>query len=393
MYPDLSYFFHDIFGTDVDNWTSIFKTFGLFLVLAILSAAAILYVELKRKAGQGLFLPQKIEVLKGQPASVSELIYNGIFGFVLGFKAIYISQHFAEFQLDPASVLISLKGHWLGGILAGLFFAGIKYWERHKNKSPKPEKVIMDVFPHHKIGDITIIAAIAGVLGSKVFDIIEHIDDFFADPIGTLVSGGGLAIYGGLIFGFIGVAWYLRSKKIPLVPVLDAVAPALIIAYGIGRLGCHFSGDGDWGIPNELAQPGWWVFPDWLWAYDYPQNVIKEGTRIAGCEGTYCFRLDKPVFPTPVYETTVAFAIGGLLWGLRKKITIPGILFFIYLFFNGLERFWIEKIRVNKHYDYFGLDFTQAEFIAVLLMLGGIVGVLFLWRKAQLAKPKEKESS
>ena len=84
----------------------------------------------------------------------------------------------------------------------------------------------------------------------------------------------------------------------------------------------------------------------------------------------------------------MAFAIGGMLWWLRKKIAIPGMLFFIYLIFNGTERFFIEKIRVNEKYEVLGIQSTQAEFIAVILFLIGLVGCLFL-----LSRNRQKKST
>ncbi|MDV7390741.1 prolipoprotein diacylglyceryl transferase, partial [Arthrospira platensis SPKY1] len=101
-----------------------------------------------------------------------------------------------------------------------------------------------------------------------------------------------------------------------------------MIAYGIGRLGCHFSGDGDWGIV-AAAQPEWWFLPDWLWAYDYPNNVAQDGVPIEGCEFQYCRRLDPPVYPTPLYETFMAFIIGGFLWLMRRRMPAAGMLFFL----------------------------------------------------------------
>ncbi len=388
MYPDLSYFFYAVFGTQPDNWTSIFKTFGLFLVIAILASAYLLYIELKRKANDGLFQPEKVNVVENKPSSAWDLISNGIFGFILGFKLLYIAQHFAEFQIDAAGVVLSAKGNWPGGILGAVLFAGFRFWESYRHRNKKPKAYVKDVYPHHHIGDITIIAAVAGVIGAKIFDVLEHLPDFFADPLGTLLSGGGLAIYGGLIVGFLSVLLYLRWKKIPAIHVMDAVAPALIIGYGIGRLGCQFSGDGDWGIV-AAAQPSWWFLPDWLWAYDYPHHVLNTvrtdpvpSVPIEGCDWNYCMKLSKPVYPTPIYETVMAFVIGGILWALRKSLQIiPGLLFFIYLVLNGIERFFIEKIRVNIQYSNFGIEYTQAELIAILLIIAGIAGGVILWRK------------
>jgi len=383
MYPDLSYIFHDLIGTPADNWLSIFKTFGFLLVLAILSAAYILYHELKRKAKEGLFKPEKVKTKVGTPPSTTEIASSGLWGFILGYKGLYAYQNFEALQANAADVLLSTAGSWLGGIVLAAGFAAYRYWDGNRKALPKPKIVVKKVYPHDRIGDITMIAAISGVIGAKLFAVIEDIPALLEDPVGTLLSGGGLAIYGGLIFGFLFVGLYLRRKNIPVVHVLDAVAPALIIAYGVGRLGCHFSGDGDWGIVNAAAQPGWWFLPDWLWAYDYPHNVLNRGVPIEGCTMDYCRRLAEPVFPTPLYETFMAFVIGGILWSLRRKLSpaYPGMLFFLYLVFNGVERFLIEKIRVNPVYHNFGLEYTQAELIAVVLFLIGLAGMYVIWRR------------
>lgn len=409
MYPDLSYLFHDLFGTQTDNWLSIFKTFGFLLVLAILTAAWFLYIELKRKAVEGVFQPQKAKLIVGSPATTGELISNGVFGFLLGFKGGYLFSHFPEFQADPAGVLLSAKGNWILGIALAALFAGWKYWERQKQKLPKPVEKIVDIFPHDKVGDITVVAALSGILGAKIFAIFEDTESlsaFFRDPVSTFFSGSGLAIYGGLIGGYLGVSWYLRKLKIPFLEFVDAVAPALIIAYGVGRIGCQLSGDGDWGI-TAAAQPSWWFLPDWMWAYDYPQNVNNSGVTISGlcdndcwqqvfgqnmsveekcaqcCGVRYCHQLDAPVYPTPFYETIMAFIIGGILWVLRKRLKITGMLFFVYVFFVGIERFFIEKIRVNPDIDLGFAQATQAEIISVIMMLLGIAGCWILWTRAK----------
>ncbi|HMR44153.1 MAG TPA: prolipoprotein diacylglyceryl transferase, partial [Saprospiraceae bacterium] len=203
-----------------------------------------------------------------------------------------------------------------------------------------------------------------------------------------------------------GVSWYLRKLKIPFLEFVDAVAPALIIAYGVGRIGCQLSGDGDWGI-TAATQPSWWFLPDWMWAYDYPQNVNNSGVTISGlcdndcwqqvfgqnmsveekcaqcCGVRYCHQLDAPVYPTPFYETIMAFIIGGILWMLRKRLKITGMLFFVYVFFVGIERFFIEKIRVNPDIDLGFAQATQAEIISVIMMLLGIAGCWILWTRAK----------
>lgn len=382
MYPDLSYLFHDIFGTQPDNWTSVFKTFGVMLVVSILAAAWFFYLELKRKAEEGIYQPSVVKTTIGEPATVWEIASNALFGFVLGFKLVYIFQHFGEFQQDAAAVLLSSKGNWPAGVGFAILFGAMRWWEKKKQALPKPKEVVSKLYPHDRIGDLTIIAAVTGILGAKIFAILEAPAGFFDDPIGIFFSGSGLAIYGGLICGYLGVTWYLRKHNIPFWPTADAVAPALIISYGLGRIGCQLAGDGDWGI-DAIAQPSWWFLPDWFWAYDYPHNVNNAGIPIEGCQWIHCNHLENPVYPTPLYELIASLAIGAFLWSIRKRIKIPGMMFFIYLILNGFERFWIEKIRVNEVYEALPFQPTQAEIIAVALFLVGVAGVV--WRKRTYA--------
>jgi len=377
MYPDLSYVFHDLFGMPADNWTSIFKVYGLFLVLAVLGAAQILYFELRRKREEGLFQPARETIHEGGPASWPELTGAVLWGFFIGFKVPYIAMHFSAFQRNAASVLLSFQGLWWAGILGGLGYGFYIWYSRRQTESTIRS---VEVFPHDRIGEITMIAALAGVIGAKIFSILEHPTYFFQNPASAIFSGAGLTIYGGLIFGFLAVAFYLRKKQIPLLPPLDAVAPALLVAYGIGRLGCHFSGDGDWGVPSGEV-PAWWFFPEWLWGQSYPRNIIQSGVMMEECVGRYCRQLELPVFPTSVYEAGMVFVLAAVLWAVRKHIKTPGVLFFIYLILNGLERFSIEKIRVNDRYDWLGMSFTQAEMIASLLFMIGTIGILWLTRK------------
>lgn len=378
MYPDLSYVFHDLIGTQADNWLSLFKTFGLLVALAVLTAAFILKKELERRAKVGQFHAVPAKVVSNTPFTITDHIFNAIFGFILGFKVLYIAQHINEMQSDPASVLLSLKGSWLGGLIGMAIFVAYYLWDDKKRRAEGTKEEIKDLYPHHRIMDISTVAVISGVIGAKIFTVIEQPKAFFADPWGQLISGDGWTIYGGLIGGFIITSFYLRMKKIALVPFLDAVATALIVSYGVGRLGCHFAGDGDWGI-IAAAQPDWWFLPDWLWSYDYPRNVLNRGSEMADCVGKYCSQLDAKVYPTAVYETIMAFSIGGILWAIRKPLTkITGMLFAIYLIFNGLERFMIEGIRVNIRHETLG-GFTQAESIAMGLVIIGLAMAVWRW--------------
>jgi len=384
MYPDLSYLFHDLLGTPLDNWLSIFKTFGLFLALAILLAAYILKLELKQMSRLGVFESTEERLVVGRPVSVWELLGSFVLGFAFGYKLGYVFTHFDAFHEDAAEVLISWKGSWWWGIGLGAFWALLNFLERKRKQLPEPREEVRKVYPHNRIGDIIIIAALAGIAGAKLFDLLEHLPEFWRNPWEALFSGGGLAIYGGLIVGFLGVVAYLLFHGIPIRPVMDASAPALVVGYGLGRLGCHFSGDGDWGIANPSAPPNWWFLPDWLWAYDYPRNVLGKGELLPGCEGEFCQVLIQPVYPTPLYEVGMALIILGILYSIRRKLPVAGMLFFIYLILNALARFSIESIRINERYvDFFNL--TQAEIISVVLLIGGFIGLgILYWKRDKL---------
>lgn len=382
MYPDLSYFLYDLFGIAPDGAFSVVKTFGLFLALSFLLAGYLLYLELKRKEGEGLLSGLKEKSVIGEGPNTMDIVWSVVTGFIIGAKVLFLIQHFELFRSDAVGVIFSTKGSLIGGILGAALFGGSKYWTQKKEQLPKPKTLVDTVMPSDRVGDFVIVAAISGILGAKVFAIIEEMDQFWADPIGTFFSGSGLAIYGGLIGGFIGVYLYLRKYKIPVIHVMDATAPALIVATLItGRIGCQLSGDGDWGIV-AAAQPDWWMLPDWLWSFDYPRNVNKEGIPIEGCEFDYCRKLVQGVYPTPLYENIMGAIMFAIAWFLRKRIKVAGVLFFIYLIMTGIERYLIEIIRVNNRYASF-FNLTQAQIIAIGFVLVGIIAIFILYRRAK----------
>ena len=378
MYPDLSYIVHAITGIGPDNGLSIVKTFGLLLILAFLASAYVLRLEFKRKEKEGILKSLKEQIVVGKKATPLEITVNALIGFVLGFKLLYIFQHFGEFRVDTAGVLLSGQGSWIGGILGAVLLGAWKWYENHRTALDKPQTKTIDVHPYQRVGDITVVAAISGIIGAKlaaVFESTENFQAFLADPIHQLLSGSGLAIYGGLIVAFVVVFFYVKRRGIPPIQMMDAVAPALIVGYGVGRIGCQLSGDGDWGIVNTAPAPSWWIFPDSWWATTYPHNVLHDGVPIEGCTWDYCNQLAQPVFPTPIYEILMSAVIFGILWSLRKRISIPGILFFIYVVLIAIERYLIEKIRVNPDIEFLGMSATQAEYISVLLFVVGLAGI------------------
>lgn len=386
MYPNLQFAFKDIFGVDW-QFLRFVNSFGFFVAIAFILAAVVLTMELRRKSKQGLLHPTEMQVMVGQPATIGELLLNFLLGFLLGYKIVALFIMDSSATQNPQEFIFSPIGSWPAGIVLGLLFAGLKWSEKNKQKLPKPEKRTVRIWPHDRVGEITILALVFGLIGAKVFDTFENWDSFVKDP-STIFSVSGLTFYGGLICAALAIWWYARKHKIGFWHLNDAAAPALMLAYAVGRIGCQVAGDGDWGITNTKPKPFSWL-PDWMWAYKYPHNVNEVDTPIPGCVGKYCYELKEAAFPTPFYETVACLIIFLVLWSFRKKLKVPGTLFALYLMLNGLERFLIEKIRVNTRINLFGFHPTQAEVISTLLFLTGLAIWIILYRKERLSKVSE----
>jgi prolipoprotein diacylglyceryltransferase len=433
MYPNLHFALRDWFGVDW-QWAKIFNSFGLLMALSFVAAALVLRSEFIRKRKLGLFTPLNETVVFGNALDPKELIVQFIVGFLVGYKIIggIIDGGLME---DAPGYIASSKGNILSGIALGGFFAFLKWNDKKKEqqKYPTPTKKELEVFPESRVGDFTILAAIGGLLGAKLFHFFENWNDFVKDPIGNIISPAGLTFYGGLIVAAVVLLWYAKKKKINWKHLTDSVAPGLMIAYAIGRLGCQISGDGDWGVynsayistpegkvvladsthsiinaieedktktPNKIARyvPHFsedmsnfgkvpsihfkapTFLPSWMVAMNYTHNVNETGWQIKDSNEKYSTMLPVPVFPTPFYEFVICTILFFILWALRKKIHTAGVLFGIYLMLNGAERFLVEKIRVNTQYHFLGLHPSQAEIISTLLFIGGIV-VIWYCRK------------
>jgi phosphatidylglycerol:prolipoprotein diacylglycerol transferase len=208
---------------------------------------------------------------------------------------------------------------------------------------------------------------VAGMIGARVFHILEMPEEFVRDPWGMIFSRGGFSILGGLFFGTLTGVWFVRRMKLPILLTADAAAPALMLGYAIGRIGCQLSGDGDWGQPANMAlKPDW--LPTWFWAQTYDGNIIQEPIAPPG------------VYPTPMYESLAAFLIFAILWRFRRHNYASGWLFALYLGLSGVERFLVERIRINPKYHLFGMAFTQAEMLSVMMMIAGLVGLIYFSR-------------
>jgi len=370
MYPNLYYLIDDFFGVKL-NGLRLVNSFGFFVAIAFVASGFVLYNELKRKESLGEFTPTEESITIGAPASMSELLTSFFFGFLFGYKIIGAFT-IADALNNTQAFILSLQGNIGAGILVGAIMVYLKWKEKDKDKLAKPETRKLLLWPHDRVGDIVLQAALWGFLGAKIFHNLENLEELMLDPWGSLISFSGLTFYGGLILATIAIIVFIRKYNMRVIHFADAMAPTMLFAYAAGRIGCHISGDGDWGIPNLNPKPFTWL-PDWIWSYQYPHNVVNAGVPIPGCVGNYCNQLPEGVYPTTFYEVIIMFILFLIVLMVRKKITQPGIITGIYFIFAGGERFFIEKIRVNNKYTFLPFQPTQAELISVILIILGIV--------------------
>ncbi|MBE2279440.1 MAG: prolipoprotein diacylglyceryl transferase [Ignavibacteriaceae bacterium] len=225
--------------------------------------------------------------------------------------------------------------------------------------------------------EITLLAIIFGIAGSKIAHLIANPSEFAADPVGSLFSPGGLTFHGGLILATIAIYIFVKRKGIPFLFIADSAAPSLAIAYGIGRIGCHLSGDGDYGLPTNLP-----------WGVNYENGIVQPSLMFAGSDIARAFPNgivpdNTPLHPTPIYEFLLMGIIFLILWKLRTKAMPDGFLFSLYLLLAGFERLMIEFIRLNPKL-LFGL--SEAQLVATGLIIAGGYGVFYFSKNKDLPK-------
>jgi phosphatidylglycerol:prolipoprotein diacylglycerol transferase len=214
---------------------------------------------------------------------------------------------------------------------------------------------------HEDMGFVVIgMAGILGLIGARLYHVLESPAEFFANPWPQLFSRFGFAWFGGFLGGVVALIYLARHFGIPLLEFLDICSPAAAVGYAIGRIGCLLSGDGDYGVPTTLP-----------WGMSFPNGVVPTMER---------------VHPTPLYEFFIWLAIAAFLWWMGKRalsrVRPSGEVFCGYLILTGAARFLIEFIRINPR-SFFGLSNAQtASLVSV------VIGLLLLWRVERGATPR-----
>ena len=212
-------------------------------------------------------------------------------------------------------------------------------------------------------GDVLMGAIIGGIVGAKLYYVLLNWPQTVQDPFGMLFSRAGLVWYGGFIGGAIGVAIAIRRRNAPIPVMADVCAPALALAYAVGRTGCFLVGD-DYGRPTDS-----WVgiaFPE-----GSPPSTAGNLRRMFGVEipDTVPDSAVLAVHPTQLYEIGMSLLIFVILWRFRTEPWKAGRLFSLWLALAGLERLIVEFFRA-KDDRFFGV-LTLAQLISIALIALG----------------------
>jgi phosphatidylglycerol:prolipoprotein diacylglycerol transferase len=237
--------------------------------------------------------------------------------------------------------------------------------------------------------NIVALSVVAGIFGAKLWHELQN-----PSMIGpalhaeTVRAGGnallgflhwfqaGFAWFGGLIGAILTLAWQghtahfrgpvegTQGPRVGALRMLDLAAPAAAIGYGVGRIGCLTSGDGDYGIPTHLP---WGVHmrPDAL----VPTPFLVQ--------------------PTPIYELIYSLLIFAILWQLGKHIRPIGWLTGMYLILSAIGRFLVEFVRINPRI-YWGM--SNAQVAAILSGLAGVLLLIYAIKRNQAWRPTASET-
>jgi phosphatidylglycerol:prolipoprotein diacylglycerol transferase len=202
-------------------------------------------------------------------------------------------------------------------------------------------------FKKDDIYDGAVWVVIGGIIGARMFHVLDHWPDMFAaNPIRAFyIWEGGLAIWGGIVGGLIAVAILAGRRGWRLPRLLDSIAPGLVLAQAIGRVACIITGD-------AMGKPTTGPFG---FAYTSPNAMVPQ-------LGVY-------YTPMPVYEIIVNLGIFALLWQLRKRNWPDGLLFLVYLTLYSVERF---LLAFTSSYQVIALGLTQSQIVALVALAAAL---------------------
>jgi phosphatidylglycerol:prolipoprotein diacylglycerol transferase len=251
--------------------------------------------------------------------------------------------HPVLFQIGPVTVY-SLGVFWALGSLAAVWILQLELKRYGYNEQ--------------LAGSIVITAAIGGLIGARLLFIVEEWENFIRQPLSFLLSGSGFSWFGGLLGGGLTAAWSIRKYRLPFWQAADMSAPALSLAYGIGRIGCFLAGDATWGKVSAVP-----------WAMAFPNAVAGWIDPLTGVP----YPPGARVHPTQLYELIQSLIVFGILWIFRKRAHRPAAVFAFYLILAGAMRFFVEFWRVNPVIAGGLTEYQWMSAVLVLLGLGTVI--------------------
>jgi phosphatidylglycerol:prolipoprotein diacylglycerol transferase len=233
--------------------------------------------------------------------------------------------------------------------------------------------------------NVVTLVVLAGIVGAKLWHELENVPELVAawrqiiapgasHPTDILLNflhwfAAGFAWYGGLLAGIATLYWQgtvarfkgalpgTQGARVGGVRMLDLAAPAAALGYGVGRIGCLTSGDGDYGINTTLP-----------WGVHLAHGLDQYHRALVPTTPP-----DALVQPTPIYELLFSLVVFWILWKLSAKSNPVGWLTGVYLVFAGFGRFLVEFVRVNPRL-YWGMSNAQVA------ALGSIcVGIVIIF--------------
>lgn len=216
-----------------------------------------------------------------------------------------------------------------------------------------------------QVYSVSIWAVVGGIVGARLFHIIDKLDYYLANPMAILAfQDGGLAILGGIVGGTVTGILYARREHLPVGKVADALAPGVILGQAIGRIGCTINGDAV-GVATNVP---------WGFVYTNP--------------GAMAPSLGQAYQPTMIYEMIWDLMIFGFLWWARNHMKVDGLLFLSYLAFYSVGKFVISFWRQEAIF-LFGLQEAQVVSLASIIFAAAMAFALVSrthtvkWRKAK----------
>lgn len=260
-------------------------------------------------------------------------------------------------NIDPVALSlghIHITWYSLIVMLAIIAAVGIAIWEGKRKGIPSD--TILALAPW---------AVLGGVIGARLFHVIDRWEYYSADPLQIfMIQQGGLAIWGAILGGSLGVVIFARLKQISLGRLADTLVPALLVAQIIGRFACIIDGDAVGGVTSL----------PWAFTYINPNAMLPPGL------------LGLPVHPYPVYDQLWNLMGLAVALKLRHHFKTDGFLFLSYVSIYAVGRFVFTYVRQEKVW-FWGLQ--EAQVLAIAILVAVAVAVIYVHWKSRVRNVPE----